>query len=446
MSKSRWFRVGLSVLGVLLISTAAFAGGGSEVEQTAVEKGPQGPDGIYWEAYKGTKLVLGMNKHIYSETLQKVKDAFEKKTGIELVFDIYAQDEYMNKRLIDVSSGSGTFDVIMADSTTFQYANAGWIEDLTPYFDNPDLVNKEKYNLDDIAFLNNYTFDNKVYGIPVSGETQIVFYRKDIFEQENLTPPTTMEELYEVAKKLKTDDRPGVLVRGQKIHTVGNSSGFVFCWGEKMVDDWTAPTKALFNTPNAVEALSFYAQLAREFGPPGIGNYTWYECVSDFQQGKAPMYVEMSVFMGQFEDPDKSLVAGKVGYAPMPAGPAGSRPAGLAWAIAMSSASQNKDAAFLFMAWATSPEAMVDIAMEGGITTRGSVLDNPALAQKYPADWLNAVKQGYSVPVPKVFPLMSKAEEYLDTVGGAVNSMILGQGDPQTLLDEAAAKTDTLFE
>jgi multiple sugar transport system substrate-binding protein len=255
-----------------------------------------------------------------------------------------------------------------------------------------------------------------------------------------------MDELYELAKKLKTEDRPGILVRGQKIHTVGNSSGFVFSWGGKMVDDWTAPKKALFNTPNAVEALAFYAQLAREFGPPGIGNYTWYECVSDFQQGKAPMYVDMSVFMGQFEDPEKSQVAGKVGYAPLPAGPAGSKPAGGAWAIGMSSASKNKEAAFLFIAWATSPETMVDIALEGGITTRGSVLDSPALAQKYPKDWLSATKQGYSVTVPKTFPLLSKVEEYLDTVGGAVNAMILGQGDPQTLLDEAAAKANTLFE
>ena len=158
------------------------------------------------------------------------------------------------------------------------------------------------------------------------------------------------------------------------------------------------------------------------------------------------MYVEMSVFMGQFEDPEKSKVAGRVGYAPMPSGPAGARGAGLAWAIAMGSASKVKDAAFLFMTWASSPETMVDIALEGGITTRQSVLDNPALAKKYPADWLNAVKKGYSVSVPKVFPLLSKAEEYLDLVGGAVNAMILGQGDPKTLLDEAAAKTDALFK
>jgi hypothetical protein len=41
---------------------------------------------------------------------------------------------------------------------------------------------------------------------------------------------------------------------------------------------------------------------------------------------------------------------------------------------------------------------------------------------------------------------LSKAEEYLDTVGGAVNAMILGQGDPKTLLDEAAAKVDELLK
>ena len=33
------------------------------------------------------------------------------------------------------------------------------------------------------------------------------------------------------------------------------------------------------------------------------------------------MYIDASVFMSQIEDPKKSTVAGKVGYAPMPAGP-----------------------------------------------------------------------------------------------------------------------------
>jgi len=41
---------------------------------------------------------------------------------------------------------------------------------------------------------------------------------------------------------------------------------------------------------------------------------------------------------------------------------------------------------------------------------------------------------------------MSKGEEYLDTVGGAVNAMIWGKGDPKTLLDEAAAKLDAILK
>ena len=66
-----------------------------------------------------------------------------------------------------------------------------------------------------------------------------------------------------------------------------------------------------------------YAKLLQDAGPAGVGNYTWYEAVSDFQQGKAAMYIDASVFMSQIEDPAKSTVAGKVGYAPMPAGPKG---------------------------------------------------------------------------------------------------------------------------
>jgi multiple sugar transport system substrate-binding protein len=406
-------------------------------------------DGIAWRAFEGTSLHLGMNKHVYTETIRKVIDEFTQKTGIEIIIDEYAQDEFMNKRLVDLSSGAGTFDIVMMDSIATQAAQAGWIENLDPWFEKSYLVDKEAYMLDDLSpsFLKAFTVDGSLYAIPVSGEKQVLFYRKDIFKDMGLKVPTTFDELYDTAKTLKQHYSAGILLRGQKIHTVSNTTGVIWSYGGKIADDPVAYNKAVFNSPEGVAGADMYTSLAREFGPPGVGNYTWYECVSDFQQGKAPMYLDMSVFMSQFEDKEKSLVAGKVGYAPMPAGPAGSKPTGGAWAVSMSSGSRNKDAAFLFLAWVTGPEISTKLALEAGIAARSSALSDPKLAEKYPADWLKAFQAGLAAEVPELtFPLISRNEEYLDTIGTAFNSLILKKQDVKKVLDEAAVKVTALFQ
>jgi multiple sugar transport system substrate-binding protein len=403
---------------------------------------------VDWKAYSGTTLHLLMNKHVYTDTIAKYIEEFTALTGIKVVIDEYSQDDFMNKRLVDFSSGSGAYDFTMMDQATPQYARSGWIEDLGPYFNNPKLVDQTAYDMKDVAnlFLSQFTVDGKIYAIPVSGEAQIVYYRKDIFAEKGLNPPKTFDDLVALAKALKTPDMPGICVRGQKIHTVSNSTGVIWSYGGRIMNDPENPTQAVFNSPEAIKAVELYAGLARDYGPKGEGNYTWQECVSDFQQGKVPMYLDVSVFMSQLEDPKLSTVSGKIGYAPMPSGPAGSFPNGGSWAVGINSASKNKEAAFLFLAWVTGKEMQLKIATDAAITSRQSVLDDPALAQKFPADWLAAFKTDMASTLPEHnFPPVTKIDEFMDIYGGAVNAVIIGTSDAKTALDDAAKKVDALL-
>lgn len=420
----------------------------TQVAPAETQPPTEGTEGVNWGAYSGTTLHLLMNKHAYTDTIAKFTDEFTALTGIKIVVDSYSQDEFMNKRLVDFSSGVGTYDFTMMDQAAPQYARAGWIEDLGPYFENANLVDAAAYDINDIAslFLSQFTVDGKIYAIPVAGEAQIIYYRSDIFKEKGLEPPKTFDELLSLAQTLKTDTMPGICVRGQKIHTVSNSTGVIWSYGGRIMDDPNFPKHAVFNSPEAVQAVDLYAKLAREYGPPGVANYTWQECVSDFQQGKAPMYLDVSVFMSQLEDPTKSTVSGKIGYAPMPAGPAGSYPNGGSWAVSINSASQNKEAAFLFLSWITSKEMQLKVAEDAGLTSRQSVLDDPVLAEKFPAEWLAAFKTNMAATLPEMnFPPITRIDEFMDIYGGAVNAVILGESDAQTALDAAAVKVDELL-
>ena len=404
---------------------------------------------IDWQQAKGTSLFLGMNKHAYTDAITPLIPEFETLTGIKVTMESYAQDEYMNKRLVDLSSGAGTFDVVMMDQAIVQYAGAKWIEPLDGYFADAKVVDAAAYDMADFlpSMIKDGKVDGKLFGLPIAGEAQILFYRKDVLEKAGVKVPTTFDELLAAAVKLnKPGEMAGILLRGQKIHTAWNSEGFVWSYGGRIFDNPMKPTKAMFDSPEAAAAITMYAKLLQEAGPPGVGNYTWYEAVSDFQQGKAAMYIDASVFMSQIEDPSKSTVSGKVGYAAMPAGPAGAFANTGSWMLSMSASSKNKLGAALFLAWATSKETSLKIGEAAGIGTRSSVFLAPSVQQKYPAEWAKAaVKSMQSVNPEPGFPLITQIDEWLDIYGGAVNATILKQGDAQTNLSAAAKKVDVVL-
>ena len=441
----KWFMVALLCFVALI--NPVFAGGAKDSISSDVNMEVD-EDGIAWKQFAGTTLRLGMNKHAYTDTIREVLPEFEEKTGIKVIVEDYAQDEFMSKRLVDLSSGAGTYDLVMMDSVCTQAAQAGWIENLEPWFQRKDLINLESYDLDDIApsWKLAFTYNDDLYAIPVSGEKQILYYRADLFEEHGIKVPETFDELYEAAAYFKKIMPAGILVRGQKIHTVSNCTGVIWSYGGKIADSLDY-NNAVFNSPEGVAGTDMYTSLARNFGPAGIENYTWYECVSDFQQGKAPMFLDMSVFMSQIEDPEASIVSGKVGYAPMPAGPAGSKPTGGAWAMSMSASSKNKDAAWLLLQWLTCPETSKKLAAISGVASRVSALSSEEVKAKFPEDWLKAFQAGLVAEVEETtFPTISRNEEYLDTIGTAFNSLIQKEQDVQAVLDDAANKVTELFE
>ena len=83
-----------------------------------------------------------------------------------------------------------------------QYMGGGWLEDLNPYFANTKLTDLAWYDMEDLLASGRAAGqqDGKQYALPIGSEAEMLFYRKDIFEQKGLKPPTTFDELYQTAK------------------------------------------------------------------------------------------------------------------------------------------------------------------------------------------------------------------------------------------------------
>ena len=142
--------------------------------------------------------------------------------------------------------------------------------------------------------------------------------------------------------------------------------------------------KANFDDPRSVEFTEAWVGMIRDSGPANWANMQWYDAMEAFTAGQAGMIVDADFFAAGYEDPAKSKVAGKVGYALIPAGPGGQTRAGLwTWALGINKATKNKDAAWLFIEWATAQRTLLNATLgyRNYDPSRTSVTNDPRVKE-----------------------------------------------------------------
>ncbi len=408
----KWMKVmlgGLIIVGLL---------GGSYALGQEKWKLPPEKANIDWTSHKGETLTIGLNKHPFTESLRPLIPDFEKLTGINVAYVILPEQEFFEKLLIDLSSGAGTFDAYMTSPMfEWRYQYAGWIEDLWPYFNNPKLTDKEWYNRDDFVktVIQANEWDGTIGGgmgqgrwnaIPVMVEYYVQAYREDLRKKWGLTVPKDYPEWYDVVTKADEAGGPdfyGIVERGIRSWSTVHSGYFTGfnSWGQK---DLTSDLHAAIDTPKAIEFTKIWVKALQDAGPPGWPTYTWYDAKQSFAAGRFYMYNDCDFFAASYEDPKKSEIAGKVGYALPPAGPDGRIVSNMwTWSLGISSLSHHKEAAWLFLEWATSRNIMIEstVKYDNFNPTRLSIWNDPKVIEKiknwgaYPGEYRKNVKMLY---------------------------------------------------
>jgi multiple sugar transport system substrate-binding protein len=334
---------------------------------------------INWRQAEGQSLTIGLNKHPFTESLLPLIPEFRRLTGINVDYLILPEAEYITKLTADLSQQRGEFSVIMTGPLrNWQFVSADWILPLDDLLSNPKLTDQGWYNLPDFfpALIAANRYNGKVGGgvgegqlwsIPVLEESYILAYRKDIFDQYNIKVPTTIEEMADAARQVKQKAGiSGIVARGTP---TGATIATGFISGLKSYSDgqWSElddKLNANFHDPRSVKFTETWVNMVRESGPPNWANMQWYDAMEAFTAGQAGMIVDADFFAASYEDPQKSKVAGKVGYALIPAGPSGKPYSGLyTWALGINKATKNKDAAWLFIEWATAQRTLLNATL-----------------------------------------------------------------------------------
>lgn len=345
--------------------------------------------------YRGKTLVVSFPNHPHYDAVDKVLPEFTRETGIKVEVDKLAYLKMRDKQLLEMAKPRGDYDLVayvVFSKTDFVAKNL--IEPLAPYFLNPALADPT-YDADDLidvyvenaglvggrkGYLKGKTAG--LYGMPFGAETSILAYRKDIFEKHGLRVPETYDELLELACRIPELEpgMGGLATRSESGHQTTHAFFLHLApLGGRMFDEQWNPT---FNSPAGVKAIEALQQIIK-CGPPGAAGQNFGGMKNLFLQGKTAMYLDTTVLSGEVDNPEKSKIVGKVGWALHPKGVRrGSQTGG--FAIAIPRNSQNKEAAFLLMQWLTSKAGDKKIALAGGNPNRKSTHNDADVRAKYP--------------------------------------------------------------
>ncbi|CAD6529108.1 ABC transporter substrate-binding protein [Paraburkholderia metrosideri] len=335
--------------------------------------------------YSGVTLNVSVFSTAYAKLLQQWLPEFEASSGIKVNFDAPSFPVYNQRADLELSTRGSAYDVL---NVTFIYSsrwiNSGWLTPLDDFIKNPALTAAD-WDVKDFlpgALAPETGKDGKLYGIPWDAEVLLSgASRFDLVKAAGFAYPDTTDDLVKVLRAVNKKER----VAG---YVADNHYGWTFvpylqAFGGNV---FRAPPDDLFptlDTPEAIAAAEYYANLISEFGPDGGVTYTPDQVTQALKLGRTNFTDAGQLYLAQLGDAAASRTIKTANFGLVPKGPAGRFPGVAVHALGIPSASKNKEAAWAFIQWAQSKQITRRAVVAGyGSPARRSDIDSKEFRAK----------------------------------------------------------------
>jgi len=408
-----------------------------------------------YDAHKGKTLVVNFPAHPHYNAVMKVLPEFTKETGIKVEVDQLEYLKMREKQTLELTKAKGDYDLISyVVFSKADYVFADQLENLARFFMNP-LLADPAYDAADIipGYMQNIGVaggekgylpgpTGSLFGIPFGAETSILGYRKDIFDKHKLKVPETYDEMLDLACRIpKLEPGMGGLASraasGQ--HAAHAYLLHLAPLGGRVFDSQWNP---IINNEAGIKAAQALKTIV-DCGPEGAKTFGFAEAGAAFLQGKTAMFLDSTVFAGQVDDPTKSKIAGKVGWAMHPKGVRhGSQTGG--FGIAIPKNAKNKDAAFLLMQWLTSKKADKLVALQGGNPIRFSTHADGDVNAKFP--YMKTFGEALKHADPDWRPIIPAWGKINADLGTTMSKVLTENLDIKQAMDGLASRTKAVMK
>jgi DNA-binding LacI/PurR family transcriptional regulator/ABC-type glycerol-3-phosphate transport system substrate-binding protein len=324
--------------------------------------------------------------------LSKLLPGFRRQSGIDVNITQYAYDDM--RHLLDNPEQHRDVDIFRIDVAVLPWVAPRLLKPLAALSNELAALSTRYAG----QSLEQYIFAKGVaYALPFDPSIQLLFYRRDLFEDPVLKRMFYEELGYELAVPESFADFDAVSAFFAGLHQPGDRQrpiGASAVTGnarliatEFLLRYYALDGRLMTNAAGprlepaiaAVALQQYVDQFAHVRALPGGW---WSESLALFEQGGVAM---LNVFMNLFNDVAHSPSAPLLGYAPVP----GKKPLLGGGSLGISRYSQKDRQISVFFNWLFSKETSEQIALLGGNSAHPALYDNPRIMRSHP--WLRLV-------------------------------------------------------
>lgn len=339
---------------------------------------------------------------------------FEKSTGIKVNLTKKPHHHLLKSIEVEHNPTATTHsnsDVYMFDIPWLYYlASNNILADISENIQKPKF-DTEIFLTDSLKYFSK--FKNGYYGLPFMYGPQILYYRKDLFEDKSLIrefrkehniqlrPPRTWAEFNAVAKFFTKSSNP--------ISPVEYGTSITAAYAECMMPEiytrlWSYNSniydrnnKVVFDNPQTLKTYSTFIETL-QYAIPNYLDTDVVDAVYDFMNGKTAMLITYPSYLNEIIDLQKSNICGKIGCDIIP----GRTPLLGGWSLGINNKSNKKSLAFEFIKWACGEKVANYFTLLEGQSAIKNVYQNDELIKLYP--WMPLYYSVYEHTKPVVPP------------------------------------------
>lgn len=361
---------------------------------------------------------------------EEVAAAFEAENpDIDINIEVVPWDTLLQRLTTDIAGGAAPDMSIIGTRWLLDFAEQGIAEPIDGY-----LTPEFKDTFID-TFMAPSVIDGQIMGLPVAASARAMVINKDLFDRAGATPPTNWDELYAAAQQISAlGDVYGLGLQGKEIET--DAYYYYALWthgGDILKEDGSSG----LDSPEALQALNLYKKFLDEgLTQPSPTNYSREDVFNLFKQGQLGVVFTFPMLLPQLkaEAPDMN-------YEVMPF-PVGTTNAtyGVTDTLMIFADSDVKDAAWKFIEFAYKDEWRTKFDRGEGFlpVTKGVAAEDYYTTDKDVAGF------AAGLPYAKFAPTIANWEEIADVTVRALQTVYLGQAEPEAALADAAAQINAI--
>ena len=303
-------------------------------------------------------------------------ELYTETTGNEINLDVTPFAGMLDKTRNATQASESEYDAvaITEQNIPFMYSTGLLhpITDIDPdYVLSDDLIsygNAARWDFD----INNSTPDGTVLGIPINGNIQLYYYRKDLFDEAGITPPQTFDEMEAIAEQFFNP--PRMFGNANRVNPIWWEFGaYVGSYGaDYVISEGDGRWSIGMEKPEALEAVNRFLRLGREWSPQNYADLGQGDLLALMSSGRLAQVHMVGAAAPNYDDPEQSVVGGLMGATVVPGVTAETRsPRTGMWVMSHPAnlPMERANAGLTFVKWLTDSANQVAYARAGAIPT-----------------------------------------------------------------------------